>query len=304
MPGPLRAMAYRMAAATGFRVGRVAGAHAGIVPAGRTRAERLPSRQRDEEPPPGRATHPAVPRPRLSAWLSDKPAGESVLPLHHDTAKAIRRDLEAAGIPYATDEGVADFHSPPRLLHLGLGPVRRDDQGGPDPGPPRQAPDDLEPLRQGQRPRPPRRGGVATSLPELDPTPEALAATGPIPRPTATHPATREEDDGPKSSTGQSLESNRRMIAKPLYGETRIGGSNPPLSASPRSGRRNPPAALNLRSVHRTRLLQCAGFVLKPIPVLDRDALPRRPPPSPRPRPRTASSPPARPPRRCACTAS
>ena len=35
----------------------------------------------------------------------------SVLPLHHETAKAIRADLTAAGIPYETDDGVADFHS-------------------------------------------------------------------------------------------------------------------------------------------------------------------------------------------------
>jgi Phage integrase family len=34
-----------------------------------------------------------------------------VFPLHHDTAKAIRADLEAIGIPYKTDEGIADFHS-------------------------------------------------------------------------------------------------------------------------------------------------------------------------------------------------
>src|SRR5262249_35376830 len=40
-----------------------------------------------------------------------KPPGEPVFPLHHETAKAIRVDLEAAGIPYSTEEGVADFHS-------------------------------------------------------------------------------------------------------------------------------------------------------------------------------------------------
>ncbi len=37
--------------------------------------------------------------------------GESVFPLHHDTGKAIRCDLEAAGIPYETEEGAADFHA-------------------------------------------------------------------------------------------------------------------------------------------------------------------------------------------------
>jgi hypothetical protein len=47
----------------------------------------------------------------LAGWLRDKPARASVFPLHHKTAKAIREDLAAAGIPYETDEGVADFHS-------------------------------------------------------------------------------------------------------------------------------------------------------------------------------------------------
>jgi hypothetical protein len=46
-------------------------------------------------------------------WLSGAPGrgGASDFPLRHETAKAICRDLEAAGIPYETDEGVADFHS-------------------------------------------------------------------------------------------------------------------------------------------------------------------------------------------------
>jgi len=40
-----------------------------------------------------------------------KAPGQSVFPLHHETAKMIRRDLEAAGIPYETEAGFADFHS-------------------------------------------------------------------------------------------------------------------------------------------------------------------------------------------------
>ncbi len=35
----------------------------------------------------------------------------STPPLHHETAKAIKADLEAIGVPYETDEGTADFHS-------------------------------------------------------------------------------------------------------------------------------------------------------------------------------------------------
>jgi integrase len=47
----------------------------------------------------------------LRDWIRDKPRGQSVFPLDHDTAKAIRADLEAIGIPYETEESIADFHS-------------------------------------------------------------------------------------------------------------------------------------------------------------------------------------------------
>jgi hypothetical protein len=47
----------------------------------------------------------------LREWLRGQPAGQSVFPLHHDTAKAIEVDLRECGIPYETEEGVADFHS-------------------------------------------------------------------------------------------------------------------------------------------------------------------------------------------------
>ena len=43
----------------------------------------------------------------IQLWLAGKP----VLPLYHETAKPIRRDLEAAGIAYETEVGFADFHS-------------------------------------------------------------------------------------------------------------------------------------------------------------------------------------------------
>jgi hypothetical protein len=35
----------------------------------------------------------------LRPWLAGQPGRQSVFPLHHETAKAIRRDLEAASIP-------------------------------------------------------------------------------------------------------------------------------------------------------------------------------------------------------------
>jgi integrase len=49
---------------------------------------------------------------RLRPWLADKALGTSVFDgMTKRTAEMIRVDLQAAGIPYETDEGVADFHS-------------------------------------------------------------------------------------------------------------------------------------------------------------------------------------------------
>jgi integrase len=111
MPGPLRAMAYRVAAATGFRAQELRtltpeGFHLnGSDPSVILAASATKNRRPAEQPVPV-----ALARD-LAAWLADRPAGSSVFPLHHETAKAIRVDLAAAGIPYETDEGVVDFHS-------------------------------------------------------------------------------------------------------------------------------------------------------------------------------------------------
>lgn len=162
MPGPLRAMAYRVAAATGFRVAelraltpesfRLDGPEPNVI----LRVSATKNRRPAEQPIPYSLVQDLV------GWLRDKAPGESVLPLHHETAKAIRRDLEAASIPYATDEWMADFHSL-RAYYISVsGPIGRDNQGSANPCPPHQAPDDVEPLRQGERSRPSRRGGVPT----------------------------------------------------------------------------------------------------------------------------------------------
>lgn len=111
MPGPLRAMAYRLAAATGFRVAELrmltpeSFRLAGTEPSISLRASSTKNRRSAEQP-----ITLALARD-LPKWLEGMPPGMSVLPLHHETAKAMRTDLEAAGIPYETDEGVADFHS-------------------------------------------------------------------------------------------------------------------------------------------------------------------------------------------------
>jgi integrase len=111
MAGALRAMAYRAAIATGFRVAelrsltpesfRLDGADPVVI----LKAGAAKSRKPATQPLPV-----ALARD-LRTWLGGQPAGSRVFPLHHETARAIRADLARAGIRYETDEGVADFHS-------------------------------------------------------------------------------------------------------------------------------------------------------------------------------------------------
>jgi site-specific recombinase XerD len=111
MPGTLRAMAYRTAAATGFRVEELRSLTAesfrltGPAPSIYLQAAATKNRKPADQPIPLALAD------ALRAWLRRQPAGESVFPLHHDTAKAIRGDLATASIPYETEDGVADFHS-------------------------------------------------------------------------------------------------------------------------------------------------------------------------------------------------
>ena len=111
MDGPTRAMAYRVAAGTGFRVAelrsltpesfRLDGPRPCVV----LRPGDAKNRRGVEQP-----IHETLARD-LSSWLRDKPPNVAVFPLHHETAKMIRRDLESAGIAYEADDGVADFHA-------------------------------------------------------------------------------------------------------------------------------------------------------------------------------------------------
>ncbi len=111
MPGPLRAMAYRVAAATGFRVDELRSLTPesfrldGHEPSLFLRRSSTKNRKPADQP-----ISQSLARD-VSEWLKRKPPGQSVFPLHHETAKAIKADLEAIGVPYETDEGTADFHS-------------------------------------------------------------------------------------------------------------------------------------------------------------------------------------------------
>ena len=111
MSGSLRAIAYRVAATTGLRAEELRTLNPESFrldtddPSISLRASSTKNRKSADQPVPHSLVR------DLREWIRDKPPGESVFPLHHETAKAIRADLEAVGIPYETDEGVADFHA-------------------------------------------------------------------------------------------------------------------------------------------------------------------------------------------------
>jgi integrase len=111
MPGPLRAMAYRVAASTGFRAEELRGLTPesfrldGVRPTIYLKASSTKNRKPADQP---------VARPvaaMLRRWLEGRPAGRPVFPLHCEMAKAMQADLRAIGVPYETEDGKADFHS-------------------------------------------------------------------------------------------------------------------------------------------------------------------------------------------------
>ena len=111
LTGSDRAMAYRVAAGTGFRANELrsltpesfdlnADDPSVTVQAGyskRRRADRQPIRR-------ALAT-------QLAAFLSDKPPGVRVFPLPHRSAAMLAGDLRRAGIEPVVDGQVADFHA-------------------------------------------------------------------------------------------------------------------------------------------------------------------------------------------------
>jgi integrase/recombinase XerD len=112
MPGPERAMAYRLAVGTGFRASELASLTLesfnldGSPPTVSVVAAY--SKRRRDDVQPIRDDLAALLRP----WLNGKPTGVRVICLPDKTAKMIRFDLEAAGIPCRDSAGrVIDFHS-------------------------------------------------------------------------------------------------------------------------------------------------------------------------------------------------
>ena len=290
MPGPLRAMAYRVAAATGFRAEELRSLAPenfrleGPEPSVFLRAGSTKNRKPADQPIPL-----ALARD-LRPWLRDKPAGTPVLPLHHETAKAIRCDLEAAGIPYETDEGMADFHS---LRSVFISALVR---SGASIAEVRKLARHAKPettLKHYAKvaPHDLRRAVEALPTPAGNGRePEALAATGTDPAPTASQNATATQSGDPNDLEDPGFAPTIQAFAKPLGSERALGGSNPPLSAQIPSGtasdRRKPSPSGG-----------CASSAVVPYPGPSRQqptaTVPPRPPPG-RPGRRPAVVPPPR----------
>jgi len=111
MDGPDRAMLYALAVGTGLRRGELASltpesfALDTTPPTVTVEAAYSKRRRRDVQPLPPQLVEP------LRTWLAAKEPGRAVFDIPHRTAAMLRADLEAAGIPYETAEGVADFHA-------------------------------------------------------------------------------------------------------------------------------------------------------------------------------------------------
>ncbi len=230
MSGALRSIAYRTAAGSGLRVAelcsltpenfRLDNPHPTVFVA----ASSTKNRKSADQP----ISHALA--AELRSWIADKVPGESVFPLHHETAKAIRRDLEAAGIDYKTDEGVADFHS---LRAYYVSSLIRSGAT-------------IETVRELARHAKASttldhyakvgvydlRGAVESlPVPMVNTQTVTLAATGTDPVSNATESATKIEAAGVQSLPIGSYGESQRF-AKPLNWETGFGGSNPPLSVS------------------------------------------------------------------------
>jgi site-specific recombinase XerD len=234
MPGPLRAMAYRVASATGFRAEELRTLTAEVFhlnvpePTVYLQASATKNRRPADQPIPVSLAR------DLAVWLRELPSGTPVFPLHHETAKAIRTDLEAAGIPYQTDEGVADFHSLRAYYVSAL--VRSG-----------ASIKEVQALARHPKPETTFKHYAKVSAHDLHgaveclPVPflcdqKALIATGTDPTPNATQSATCPDPGNQKPFLGKGVTSSGYRIAKPLGRETGLGGSNPPLSAKEPSG--------------------------------------------------------------------
>jgi integrase len=239
MTGPLRAMAYRVASATGFRVQELRSLTPESFRINRAdptiflRASSTKNRRPADQP-----ISQALARD-LRDWLKDKPKGQTVFPLHHETAKAIRADLEAIGVTYETDAGTADFHS---LRAYYVSALIRSGASV----------SELQKLARHAKPEttlkhyaklaPNDLRGAVESLPVpfIDKQPETLAATGTDPRavlkPTATENAPY-EDESARLLSFPDISNERKLNG--CNAITERGGFEPPKPVSQFNGLAN-----------------------------------------------------------------
>jgi integrase/recombinase XerC len=117
VPGPVRAMAYRVAAATGLRLDEVRSLIAesfrldGPTPEVVLPGSRTKNGKEARQPLPGSLVEPL--RAYLAAQCSPgwNPAAPCLAIAYYRMARTMRADLAAAGIPYRTPDGLVDFHS-------------------------------------------------------------------------------------------------------------------------------------------------------------------------------------------------
>jgi integrase len=203
MTGPMRALCYRLAVASGLRYSELASIkpesfdwtgstvtiHAAYAKNGETIA--LPIN--------------AEVAADLRAYVATLPSGRPIFPLPHDKGAAmVRRDLEAAGIQYRDSAGlVFDFHS----LRCELATLA--DAAGVSPRVVQRLMrhSKLEMTQKYTRPRPVDLEAAAMKVPSLKPSeakPEALAATGTDGR--------AAKNQGASAVTGEEIHMRRNTI--------------------------------------------------------------------------------------------
>jgi integrase len=217
VPGRVRALVYRLAVATGLRYSEIASItpesfdFAGKAPSVRVAAAYTKNGQTAVLPLPGDLVA------DLRAFVATRTPGTQVFPLPHKKGAVIlRRDLKVAGIPYQDASGrFFDFHS------LRCETATLADAAGVTPRVVQKLMrhSTLELTGRYTRPRAVDIETAAGMLPSLKPEedrPEALAATGTDPGPSATAGATEAKANESNPDDGKGLASIGRKWLPPV----------------------------------------------------------------------------------------
>jgi integrase len=110
--GPIRAWAYRIAAATGFRLEEVRSLTPACFRLGVPNPEAVLPGSATKNGKEARQPIPWILAESLVVYLTEMYADDRAFPVaYYRMTRAMRVDLEAAGIPHRTPEGRVDFHS-------------------------------------------------------------------------------------------------------------------------------------------------------------------------------------------------